>query len=204
MFKLVKYQYSKNRSNQHKWLLYILIGSGLLVYIFSYSDWHPISKVVISIPVIVNLLFDLFYLRKVRYVIKEIHFHGSELVVLDTKGGKKNVSYSELKYSIRKRKFDKHKTEIELKIEKKFPFKTFARLPIKNWDSIFEIEKELEQRNIPRVEWQPMTLWRKYWGVFIDLIMVSAGGEDIRMTEYQEKSIKDVTQNPVKKEDPNE
>ncbi len=58
----------------------------------------------------------------------------------------------------------------------------------------------MENRGVLRTEWKPKTLWGKYWGIFIDLLFISAEGADIGMTEYQEKSINEVTENPIKKE----
>ncbi|CAL2094273.1 conserved protein of unknown function [Tenacibaculum sp. 190524A02b] len=197
---MIKFKATKNKSDKLKWLIYILIGLGLLIFIIKYSDWHIISKILISIPLIINLLFDVFYFKKVGYIINEIHFGDSEVEVFDLKKNKKRITYSNLKYSIRKRKFDKHKIEIELKNKRSLKFKTFGRLHIKNWDNIFDIEKELEQRKVVRVEWKPMTLWGKYWGIFIDLFFITSGGGDIGMTEYQENSIKEVTENPVEEE----
>ncbi|MFY7672064.1 hypothetical protein ACOSP6_13345 [Tenacibaculum sp. MEBiC06402] len=197
---MIKYKATNKKSDKLKWLIYILFGLGLLVFITKYSDWHIISKILISIPLMVNLLFDLFYFKKVGYVIDEIHFGDSEIEIFDLKKNGMKIDYSNLKYSIRKRKFDKHKTEIELKSKKRLKFKTLGRLHIKNWDNIFDIESELEKNKVVRVEWRPMTLWGKYWGFFIDLFFLTASDGDIGMTEYQEKSIKEVTENPINKE----
>ncbi len=196
---MIKYKAKNNKSDKLKWLIYILIGLGLLTFIIKYSDWHIISKILISIPLIINLFFDIFYFKKVGYIINEIHFENTGIEIFDFKKNKKRIAYSNLKYSIRKRKFDKHKTEIELKSKKTLKFKTLGRLHIKNWDNIFDIENELKQREISRIEWKPITLWGKYWGIFIDLFFLTAGDGDIGMTEYQERSIKEVTENPTDK-----
>ncbi|WP_303316464.1 hypothetical protein Q4Q34_06560 [Flavivirga abyssicola] len=194
-----QFKRTKNKKNSLKWLAYILIGLGLLIFIIKYSDWHFISKFLISITLIINLLFDISYFRKSRYLILQLNFNNSEIEIIDNKKGITHVSYSNLKYSIRKRKFDKDKTEIELKIKKNLKFKTVSRIHIKNWDDIFEIENELENHKVLRIEWQPMTLWGKYWGIFIDLFFLTTISEDIGTTYYQEKSIKEATENPIKK-----
>ncbi|KAB1153361.1 hypothetical protein F7018_16980 [Tenacibaculum aiptasiae] len=201
---MTSFKATKNNSDRLKWLVYILLGLGVLTYIIKYSDWHIISKILFSIPLIINLLFDVFYFKKAGYVIDKIHFDESGVEIEDTKKGKKRIPYSNLKYTIRKRKFDKYKTEIELKTKKSLRFKTFGRLHIKNWETIFDIEKELEKREVSRVEWKPMTLWGKYWGFFIDLFFITAGGEYAGMNEYQQKSIKEATQNPIKEENDSE
>ena len=196
---MIKFKATKYKTAKSKWLIYILIGLGLLIFIIKYSDWHFISIFLISIPLIVNLLFDISYFNKSGYLITELNFGDSKIEIIDYKKNIIRISYSNLKYSIRKRKFDRHKTEIELKIKKSIKFKTFGRVHIKNWDNIFDIENELENRGILRTEWNAMTLWRKYWGIFIDLFFLTAGDGDIGMTEYKEWSIKEVTENPIKK-----
>ncbi|MEP1490466.1 MAG: hypothetical protein ABJK28_18755 [Algibacter sp.] len=193
---MTTFEATKNKTNKLKWFIYILIGIGLLTFILKYSDWHYIIKTLISIPLVINLLFDIYYLKKEGSVILKLSFDKTEIVVIDNK----KVSYSNLKYSIRKRNFNKHKTEIELKTKRGLGFKTFGRIHIKNWGDIFEIENELENRGVARTKWNPKTLWGKYWGIFIDMffLTLTTGDGDLGLTEHQEKSIKETTQNPIK------
>ncbi len=67
--KMIQYKATKNKTDKLKWLIYILIGLGLLIFILKYSDWHFISKFLISIPLIINLLFDILYYKKAGYLI---------------------------------------------------------------------------------------------------------------------------------------
>ena len=189
---------TNTKTDKLKWLIYIVLGIGLLTYIIKYSEWHFISKFIFSLPLVINLLFDIYYLKNIKPTITNIEFCESLLII--NRGNKKSrkIKLSNLKYSIKKRKFDKHKTEIELKEKKGLLFKTSERLHIKNWEEIFKIEKELEKNKVPRVEWKPKTIWGKYWGVFIDLFFLTVGDGDIGMTEYQEKSIKGNSENPIK------
>ena len=148
---------TNTKTDKLKWLIYIVLGIGLLTYIIKYSEWHFISKFIFSFPLVINLLFDIYYLKNIKPTITNIEFSESLLII--NRGNKKSrkIKLSNLKYSIKKRKFDKHKTEIELKVKKGLLFKTSERLHIKNWEEIFKIEKELEKNKVPRVEWKLYT-----------------------------------------------
>ncbi len=193
-----KFKATKEKTDKLKWSIYLLIGISLLVFIHTYSDWHFISKFIVSVPLVINLLFDIVYLRKENILVSELTFNDTVIAITSNQKTVKRILYPNLKYSIRKRKFDKHKTEIELKLKKGLRFKTYYRIHIKNWDSIFEIENELDTHGVLRVEWKPKTFWAKYWGIFIELFFATAGeGLGGTVIEYQEKSIKEVTQNPI-------
>jgi len=183
----MKFKPTNTKTDKIKWLIYIIIGLISLIYIIKLSEWNLFFKLVISIPLIVNLLFDIYYLRKLKPIIKNIELDESYLIINRINNETKKIKLSDLKYSIRKRKHYEQKTEIEIKENKGLLFKTVERLHIKNWQHIFEIEKELETYKIPRVEWKPQTLWGKYWGIFIDMFFLTVADGDVGMSEYQEK-----------------
>ena len=189
---------TNTKTDKQKWLVYIVLEICTLTYIIRYSEWHFISKFIISFPFVINLLFDIYYLKNIKPAITNIEFSESLLII--NRGNKTNskIKLSNLKYAIKKRRFDKHRTEIELKEKKGFTFKTSERLHIKNWEELFKIEKELEKNKVPRVAWKPKTIWGKYWGLFIDLFFLTVADGDIGMTEYQEKSTKGNFENPIK------
>ena len=190
---------TNTKTDKLKWLIYIILGIGLLTYIIKYSEWHFISKFIFSFPLVINLLFDIYYLKNIKPTITNIEFSESLLIINRENKQSRKIKLTNLKYSIKKWKFDKHKTEIELKEKKGLLFKTSERLHIKNWEEIFKIEKELEKNKVPRVEWKPKTIWRKYWGIFLDLFSMTVTDGDLGMMEYQENLIAENTENPIEK-----
>ncbi|MGJ8743034.1 hypothetical protein [Polaribacter sp.] len=190
---------TNTKTDKQKWLVYIVLGICALTYIIRYSEWHFILKFIFSFPLVINLLFDFYYLKKTKPSITNIELSESSLIINRKNKKGRKIKLSNLKYSIRKRKFDKQKTAIELKEKKGLTFKTSERLHIKNWDEIFKIEKELENKKIPRVEWKPKTIWGKYWGILIDLFFMTTIDGDIGMIDYQKKAIDGNTENPIKK-----
>ena len=195
---MATFQASKTKTSQLKWIIYILIGLSLLIYINVYSNWNLFFKFFWSLILLINLVFDFFYLIKARSIITELEFDKHQIIIKYKRGRNKKIKYSNINYSIRKRKFDKHKTEIELKEKKILKFKTFNRIHIKNWQDTFVIEKELEAHKIKRVEWKPQTLWSKYWGIFIDIFFFSIIQDEPGLTEYQNNSIRETTENSIK------
>jgi len=193
-----KFKTDLRKTNKLKWLIFIFIEISLLIYILRFSDWNYFLKFILFIPIFVFLIFDFIYLRKENRIIIDLNFGNSDLITTDNKNIKTKTPYKNLKYSIRKGKYDKEKTEIELKEKKNLTYKTYARLHIKNWNEIYEIENELVALNIPRVKWEPQTLWGKYWGFFIDFFFVTVADGDIGMIEYQESLTIEDIEKPLK------
>ena len=194
-----KFKTELRKTNKSKWLIFLLIEISFLIYIVKFSEWIFFFKLILFIPTFVFLFFDLIYLKKGNRIITELNFGDSDLMIVDNKNVKTKTSYQNLKYSIRKPKYDKDKTEIELK-KKSLKFKTYARLHIRNWSEIYGIEKELVTLNIPRVKWKPQTLWGKYWGFFIDFFFLAVSDGDIGMIEYQENLTKESSDKHLREE----
>lgn len=192
-----EYKATANKTDRLKWGIYILLGIGLLVYVLIFSGWDLISKLVAAVILCLNLGFDIFYFIQSRYVVFAIHFDDTGITLIDSATNQQFL-YTDLKYSIRKKGSDTHKTEIELKTESRFDFKTRARLHIKNWRNISDIEKELEVHEVERVQWKPLTLWGKNWGIFVDLIAIALGADHTAASDLHEEIIERETNNPIK------
>lgn len=192
-----EYRATANKTDKLKWGIYILLGVGLLIYVLIFSGWDLVSKLVAAGILCLNLGFDIFYFIQSGYVVFAIHFDDTGITLIDSDTNQQFL-YTDLKYSIRKKRDDTHKTEIELKTKSRFDFKTRARLHIKNWRTITDIEKELEAHEVERVDWMPLTLWGKYWGIFIDLIAIALGANETVASDIQERIIDNETNNPIK------
>ena len=194
-----EYSSDNQKTNKLKWGLLSLLGIGLIIYILFYTNWHFIIKTGLVLILFVNLIFDIQYFRKEFKVITKLSFEPDQIIISDNQNGIKIIPYSKLSYSIRKRKFESDKTEIELKIRKTIGYKTYCRLHIKNWTQIQEIENELDQNKITRTDWKPQTIWGKYWGLILELLSIGIeqplGGVAL---DHQEKRIDESTLNPIK------
>lgn len=167
-----------------------------IIWILKLSKWHFISKTIFLIPLLINLSFDFYYLQKFWKILINVIFDIDKLILVDSKNEKTEIMYSDLKYSIRKKKFEKDRTEIEIKTKSKIT----QRLHIKNWNRLLEIEEQLELKRIERVKWKAKTLWRRYWGIFIDLILLIIIGDTPLLSSHQEEKNRENTLNPIDNE----
>lgn len=85
-------------------------------------------------------------LNRQKSFIKAIEFKGSTLVCAHFNGKKAKISYDNLVYSFREIKFEKDKSEIEIKEKKRITNKLIGRLNIKDWQTIFEIKKRFSRK----------------------------------------------------------
>jgi hypothetical protein len=193
-----EYLIENQLSNKLKWGLYCLLDIAIIIFILYFTEWHYLIKTVLVFSLSINLIFDFIYFRKEFNIITKISFDTDQIIISDNNNKQKIIAYSTLVYSIRKRKFESNKTEIELKIKKSFQNKTYGRLHIKNWTNILEIENELESHNLLRVQWKPQTIWGKYWGIILELLSIGIeqplGGIAL---ENQENTINENTLNPT-------
>jgi hypothetical protein len=193
-----EYLIENQLSNKLKWGLYSLLDIAIIIFILYFTEWHYLIKTVLVFSLSINLIFDLIYFRKEFNIITKISFDSDQIIISDNNNKQKIIAYSTLVYSIRKRKFESNKTEIELKIKKSFQNKTYGRLHIKNWTNILEIENQLESHNLLRVQWKPQTIWGKYWGIMLELLSIGIeqplGGIAL---ENQENTIIENTLNPT-------
>ncbi|MEL0649938.1 hypothetical protein V6246_00805 [Algibacter sp. TI.3.09] len=111
-------------------------------------------------------------LNRQKSFIKAIEFKGSTLVCAHFNGKKTKISYDNLVYSFREIKFEKDKSEIEIKEKKRITNKLIGRLNINDWQTIFEIKNALAEKKIKRIEFQPEGFWSKYGWSLAELTLI--------------------------------
>jgi len=75
-------------------------------------------------------------------------------------------------YSFREIKFEKDKSEIEIKEKKRITNKLIGRLNIKDWQTIFEIKNALAEKKIKRIEFQPEGFLSKYGWSLAEITLI--------------------------------
>ena len=167
------------RSNQKthalKYIIFLIIGLILFTVLAIIPSINPIFRALLLIVIGINAISDIVYIYRERQYVKKLSFADDRLLVNWRDGTEEKTPYKYLMYSIRKKKFHKSWTEIELKGNASNPNSTFARLHIKNWDDIFEIEQQLKDLNIKESAWEPRSLWERY-GEFILMGIEILGG----------------------------
>ena len=103
-------------------------------------------------------------------LITQIEFKETILICNHLNNTQTSIDFKELIFSYREKKFEKEKSEIEIKKKGKFVDKLIGRIHIKDWKNIFDIKNELVKNGIARVEFNPEGFWNKYGVLTAELI----------------------------------
>ena len=74
-------------------------------------------------------------------------------------------------FSIREKKFETDKTEIEIREKKLLRSRLIGRLHISNWNKIFEIKRELIKCKVTQIKYRPEGYWSKYGTLTADVVI---------------------------------
>ena len=162
---------SNKKTNTALYITFLIIGLILFIILAIIPSVDPIFRGLLLTVIGINAISDIVYIYRERQFVKKVTFAENQLLITLRNGTIKKVAYTDLKYSIRKNEFHKSGTEMELKDSGS----TFARLHIKNWEEIFEIEQKFIDLDIKETVWKPRSLWRRYGEGILVLIEILGG-----------------------------
>jgi hypothetical protein len=110
-------------------------------------------------------------LNRQKNFIQSIEFKEGNIICTHLKNNQTVIPFKKVKFSIREEKFEKDKTEIEIKLKKALKSKLIGRLHIDNWDSIFDLKNEFLTNNITQVKYRPEGFWSKYGVLTADIVI---------------------------------
>jgi hypothetical protein len=164
----------ENLSNkQHYYKILIIIELLLLIALFYFKlHWFFL---ILALPI---LCIDLYsnkrcLNRQQNYIIK-VEFNDRRIICTHLNNYKTVIPFENIKFSIREIKFEKNKTEIEIKQKKFLKSKLIGRLHIDNWSDLFEIKKVFLKNSITQVQYRPEGFWSKYGVLSADILITSA------------------------------
>ena len=99
-----------------------------------------------------------------------MEFKNDRIICTHLKNNKTEIFLEKLIFSFREVKFEKEKSEIEIKEKGKIVNKLIGRIHIKNWKNIFGIKNELIERKVLRIEFKPEGFWSKYGESTFELV----------------------------------
>lgn len=164
----------ENLSNkQHYYKILIIIELLLLIALFYFKlHWF---FVILALPIVcVDLYSNKRCLNRQQNYIKKIEFNDRKIICTHLNKFKTVIPFEDIKFSIREIKFEKNKTEIEIKQKKFLKSKLIGRLHIDNWSDLFEIKKEFLKNSITQVKYRPEGFWSKYGVLSADILITSA------------------------------
>ncbi len=123
--------------------LFVLIELILLVSLY-YFDVHWAILILLTPIILIDSWSNIRCANRQKKCVKEIEISPNGIKCLNTNGKTHSIpSYDKCLFSIREKKFEKDKTEIEIKQKRLLKSRLIGRLHISNWDHIFEIKNEL-------------------------------------------------------------
>jgi hypothetical protein len=167
-------KFERNNLKSKKNFYLILISLELATYAsLFYLKIHWIFLVLIFPFLILEIISNKRCLNRQKNFIKEIEFRENEIVCKHLNDSTTRISYKKLIYSFREIKFEKDKSEIEIREKKRIRSKLIGRLHINNWKAIFEIRNALVEKKIVRIKFRPEGFWSKYGGLTADIVIIS-------------------------------
>ena len=161
----------KNKKNFY--LTLIVVEIAIYISLF-FTNIHPFFLILMFPFLIIELISNKRCLKRQTNFIKQIEFHKSKMLCIHLNDSKTSIDFNDLIFSFRDIKFEKDKSEIEIKTKGRFRNKLIGRIHIKNWKNIFEIKNELLNNEIIRVKFRPEGFWSKYGGLTADIVITTS------------------------------
>jgi len=161
----------KNKENYY--LILIVVEIILYIGLF-FTSIHWFFLILIFPFLAIEIISNKRCSKRQKNFIKEIEFNDEELICTHKSGNKTEIDYNKLLFSFREIKFEKDKSEIEIKKKGKIRNKLIGRLHIKEWKAIFDIKNEFLTKEITRVKFRPEGYWSKYAGITADIVITGS------------------------------
>jgi len=134
----MKFQRDNLKSKTKYYLVLILLEIFGFTYLF-FTEIRWIFLVLIFPFLIIEITSNARCLNRQNNFIKEIEFKENKLVCIHANNKKTIIEYTKLIYSFREIKFEKDKSELEIKIKGRIKNKLVGRIHINNWKNILEM-----------------------------------------------------------------
>jgi len=157
-----------NKQNYYKALILVEILAIIALFYFN-INWFII---LLAFP---TLLLDIYSnkrcLNRQKNFIKSIEFQEGKIICTHVKNNQTLIPFDKLKFSIREEKFEKDKTEIEIKFKKALKSKLLGRLHINNWSNLFDLKEEFLKKSVTQIKYRPEGFWSKYGVLTADIVI---------------------------------
>jgi hypothetical protein len=160
----------KNKKNFY--LILMIVEIAIYISLF-FTNIHWLFLILIFPLLIIELISNKRCLKRQTNFIKEIEFHRKKLTCIHLNDSTTSIDFNDLIFSFREIKFEKDKSEIEIKTKGRIRNKLIGRIHINNWKNIFEIKNELLNNEIVRVKFKPEGFWSKYGGLTADIVITT-------------------------------
>ncbi|UOK42173.1 MULTISPECIES: hypothetical protein [Flavobacterium] len=163
-----------NLKNKKVYYLSIILVEFVIYFSLFFFNVHWLILTLIFPFLIIELISNKRCLNRQKNFIKSIEFTDNQIICTHLKNNKTEIPHEKLIFSFREIKFEKDRSEIEIKLKGNYRNKLIGRIHIKNWKNIFEIKDELIKRKVTRVKFKPEGFWSKYGGLTADVVILTS------------------------------
>jgi len=163
----------KRDNNKNKKLyyeLFVLIELTLLISLY-YFDVHWAILLLVTPIFLIDAWSNIRCANRQKKYIKNIEITPNGIRCLLFTNKVESIPYDKCLFSIHEKKFEKEKTEIEIRQKRVLKSRLIGRLHINNWKQIFEIKNELIKNNYTQIKYRPEGYWSKYGTLTADVVI---------------------------------
>lgn len=158
----------KNKSLYYR--LFILFELVLLISLYYYG-LHWFFLFFTTIIILPDVWSNIRCARRQKRFIREIKISTEGIHCVLANKATVQIPMEKCLFSIREKKFEKEKTEIEIRKKRLLKSKLIGRIHIKHWQQIFEIKNALIEHAIPQIKYRPEGYWSKYGTLTADVMI---------------------------------
>ena len=168
-----KFKRDNNKNRKNYYLIFILIEISFLSYL-CFSEIHWAFAFFISPIILIDSWSNFRCYKRQKKFIQELSISSSGIIITQANHSKIDIQLDECIFSIREVKFEKEKTEIEIRKKRFLKSKLIGRIHINNWKEIFRIKDTLLKSKIPQVKYRPEGYWSKYGTFTADVVITGS------------------------------
>lgn len=162
-----------NKNKKLYYQLFVVVEIMILIGLYYFGiHWFIL---LLSTPIfLMDAWSNIRCANRQKKFIAEIEINEQGLTCTLANNRIEKIPHDKSLFSIREKKFEKDRTEIEIRQKRHLRSRLIGRIHIKNWKDIFEIKNELIRNNIAQVKYRPEGYWSKYGTLTADVAITGA------------------------------
>ncbi|MCP4521205.1 MAG: hypothetical protein GY827_05890 [Cytophagales bacterium] len=169
----MNFKRTNQRTRKSYYQIFILIELLILISLY-YFNLHWAILLFVTPIILVDTWSNARCVKRQKRHVIEINISDKEIKCVFSTKEISIIPIEKSLFSIREEKFDRDKTEIEIRQKTMWKSKLIGRLHIDNWNQVFDIKKALLTYSVSQIKYRPEGYWSKY-GVFTaDVVITTA------------------------------
>lgn len=170
----MQFSINQNKNKYKYYIIFILIELAILMGLYVFIPVSVYLILFLTPFVLIDLWSNYRCARRQKNYIQKISINTSEIQCVFANNRSKKIPLSKSLFSIREIRFEKEKTEIEIREKHRVGSKLIGRLPLYNWPNIFEIKEQLSQNAVTQISYRPEGFWSKYGILTADTVITGS------------------------------